>query len=91
MNPTFLSVVDTVLGECRLVCHIGDAETTRNLPVSYFTSTTSNSSSNILPNIDNSNRWVLLIDALYQIKGFENVVDYNERHQKFVVGMKCKQ
>ena len=91
MDHTFLSVVETVLGDCGLlVCHIGEAETIRNLPVSYFKSTGSSTSSSTLPKVDNTNRWVVFIDALQQIKGFQNIVDYNERHEKFVVGMKCK-
>lgn len=89
INQTFIGTVDTILGDCGLlVCHIGEAEMIGNLPVSYFKST---NGSTVHQNIDNSNRWVRLIDAIQHIKGFQNIVDYNEQRQKIVVGMKCKQ
>jgi hypothetical protein len=88
LNPVFLTAIDTVLGECGLlVTHIGPSETLRNLPISYLRTIHSDR----LANVDDTNRWVLLIDALQHIKGFVNIVDYNEQHEKFVVGMKCKQ
>ena len=91
INQTFLSRVDTMLGHCGLlVCHIGKVETIGNLPTSYLKSHTSQGST-LHHNVANSNRWVQLIDVMQQIQGFQNIVDYNEHHHKFVIGMKCKE
>ena len=66
-----------------LVCHTGPAETMRNLPVSF------------LRNAGNehgkTNRWVALIDMIHQSAGFQNIVDYNEKSEKIVIGLKCRQ
>jgi hypothetical protein len=96
MKHTFLKAVETILGECGLlVCHIGKAETMQNLPLSYIQSrnatSTATTNPDTPPNIDDTNRWVLLIDTLQHMTGFQNIVDYNEHDEKFVVGMKCKQ
>ena len=91
MNHTFLSTIDSVLGDCGLlICHIGETETIRNLPGSYLKSSRTDNNST-LPHIGRNNRWVHFIDAIQEVKGFQNIVDYNEQQQKFIVGMKCKQ
>ncbi len=66
-----------------LVRHTGPAETMRNLAVSFLRSAGNEH--------ETTNRWVTFIDVIHQSAGFQNIVDYNERNQKIVIGLKCRQ